>query len=98
MKAYNLYQKIALVTFCGETLLCYAYVITRHEVVVFLGFFYTLFALLIHGMALIALIHEAIYAPENRIQHLKDFGVLVLNIPVVACYLLLHTLIQTHAR
>lgn len=98
MKAYNLYQKIALVTFCGETVLCYGYVITRHEVVVFLGFFYTLFALLIHGMALIALIHEAIHKPENRIQHLKDFSVLVLNIPVVACYLLLYNLIQTHAR
>jgi amino acid transporter len=98
MKAYKMYQKIALLTFCGETLLCYGYVITRHEVVVFLGFFYTLFALLIHGMALIALIHEAIYAPENRRQRLKDFGVLVLNIPVVACYLLLYFLIQTHTR
>jgi hypothetical protein len=93
-----MYQKIALLTFCGETILCYGYVITCHEIFVFLGFFYTLFALLINGMAFIALIHEAIYAPENRRQSIKDGGVLGLNIPVVACYLLLYFLIQTHTR
>lgn len=98
MKAYTLYQKIALLTFWGETILCYGYVLTRHDLVVFLGFLFTLFAVLINGMAFIAVIHDAIYAPENRRQSLKDGGILCLNIPVVGCYLLLYFLIQTHTR
>ena len=90
MKKLSVYQRIALVTFSGGTLLFYGAIITGEELFIPICILYTLICGLIHGICLLLLFFSFLKHPLQRKTIVREGLILWVNFPIALLYLFIY--------
>ncbi|MFM2229808.1 MAG: hypothetical protein RL607_1066 [Bacteroidota bacterium] len=90
MKRLSVYQRIALVTFSGGTLLFYGALITKEELFIPICILYTLICGLVHGICLLLLFFSFLRHPMQRKSIVREGLILWVNFPIAILYLFIY--------
>ena len=89
----TLYQrfsfKIALFFFSIGTLLFITYFITNSDVILFLGFYYTVVAVFVNLIIELGLFFKLIKEKNNRKENFMDMLLIACNIPIAYLYFII---------
>ncbi|CAM4100908.1 hypothetical protein FLJU110815_16810 [Flavobacterium jumunjinense] len=83
----NLAKLLALLSFSIGTFLLVLFYITKNEIIIIIGFYYVITALLFNSIVFINLIFNLIVYKTMYWFQLKSTFILLLNIPITLLYL-----------
>lgn len=83
----KLAKLLALLSFSIGTFLLVLFYITKNEIIIIIGFYYVITALLFNGIVFINLIFNLIVYKTMYWFQLKSTFILLLNIPITLLYL-----------
>lgn len=83
----NLAKLLALLSFSIGTLLLVLFCITKNEIIIIVGFYYVITAMLFNSIVFINLVFNLIVYKTMYGFQLKNTFILLLNIPITLLYL-----------